>query len=208
MRIQRTTEKHKRYWKNRKIDWRKQYQNANHPHRLFIAAILKNLEWGSCFELGCGAGANLINLVRQNPGKMVGGADISKDAIDVCNKTFKGGVFKVSSADDIMMSDEATDIALSDMLYIYVGPAKISKYVEELKRITRNYVLLCEFHHKSFLKRFWLRWRWGYNAYNWENLLKKHQFDDIRILKVPVEVWPEEPQQTFAHIIMARAPKK
>ena len=208
MRI-RSTNKWKEYWEQRKIDWKESYQNWDHPHRFLITNILKSLPWLSLIEIGVGGGANLMNILRGTQGKQVGGIDVSQDAIDLCNKTFKGGLFKVNSADDIMLSDKATDVVLSDMCLIYVDPWQIDRYIKEIKRITRKYVVLCEFHSTSWWNRVALRINSGYNAYDYKKLLTKHGFYDIIIYKIPEEAWPGgQPQKTFAYIIVATVPKR
>jgi len=209
MRLFNTTNKWKKYWEDRKIDWKESYQNWDHPHRFLITEVLRPLVWISLIEIGVGGGANLMNILRKLPGKQVGGVDISQDAIDLCNKTFKGGVFKVGSADDMMMSDKATDVLLSDMCLIYVDPFKIDKYIKEIKRVTRKYVVLCEFHSDSLWNRTALRINSGYNAYDYKKLLKKHGFYDIISMKVSEKYWPGgSPQKEFAYIILATVPKR
>jgi len=202
----RTTKEHAKYWKDRKIDWNKEYLSTwNHPHRYFITSILAQLNWVSLIEVGCGAGANLVNIIKQIEGKQVGGIDINPDAIELAQNTFKGGMFKVSQLNDIILSDDSTDVVLSDMVYIYVGRWKIDEYIKEIQRITRNYVVLCEFHSESLWERFKLKWTSGYNAYNWKRLLEKHDFVDIKVYKLPDEAWPgQDPKTNLRRIIVAR----
>lgn len=210
MKFFRTTNHQKKYWAERKIDWKVSYLDTwNHPHRALLVDILKRYEWMSLIEVGCGPGANLVALVNAIPHIQVGGVDVNADAIKLAEQTFKGGVFKVNSADDIMMSDKSTDVVLADMMYIYVSPRQINKHVKELKRISRKLVVLCEFHSDSWLKRLSLKVRSGYNAYNWPKLLTKHGFEDIIKVKIPPEAWPGgDPQKTYGYIVVARRPKR
>lgn len=204
----RTTKEHSQYWKNRKIDWKKEYMLTwNHPHRYLISGILKSFDWVSLYEIGCGAGANIINIIKTIPGKVLGGCDISADAIELVKESFKGGRFNVCPADDVLMSDDSSDVVLTDMCLIYVSPLKIHKHIEEIKRIARNNVVLCEFHNESFWQRFLLRVRSGYNAYNYKKLLEKHGFYDIDIYKVPDEMWPGAKNDKFRFIIKAKVLK-
>jgi len=209
MNLFKTTREHEKYWTNRKIDWKTSYFDTwNHPHRFLISDILKRLSWISLIEIGCGGGANLKNILESVSGKQIGGIDINKDAIDFCSKNFVGGMFKVGSGEDVMMSDNSTDVVLSDMSLIYVGPMKINKYLNEFKRIGRKYVILCEFHSNSLWNRLALRFNSGYNAYNYRKLLSKHGFYDIFIQKIPESAWPGgNPQKTFGNIIVAKIPK-
>lgn len=210
MKLFQTTKKWVKYWSERKINWRDHYVSTyNHPHRHIISSILSQFNWGSLMEIGVGAGANLINIVKKIPGKQLGGIDVSADAIKTAEECFTGGYFKVGGVEDIPMSDNATDVILSDMCLIYLDPRTIDKAMSEIKRVARNYIVFCEFHHNSWFKRLKLRLTSGYFAYNYKTLLEKHGFYDIIIRKLPPESWENhDPQKTYAYIITARVPKR
>lgn len=210
MNLFKSTEEHKKYWKDRKINWQTSYLDTwDHPHRKVLSYMLKRIPWFSLMEIGCGSGANLKQIVKTIPGKQLGGIDINKDSVDLAKETFKGGVFFQCSADDIMMSDKSTDVLLSDMTLIYVDNWNIRRYLKEIKRVTRKYVVLCEFHHKSWFKRMHLKLTSGYNAYNWEKLLTSEDFYDIISYKLSEEEWPGgNPQKTFGQVLIAKVPKK
>lgn len=209
MKLLRTTERWKRYWRDRKIDWKVRYFNWDHPHRFLISAALTRFNWLSLMEVGMGAGANLANILQHFKGKQLGGIDINADAIDFARKNFTGALLKVNSVEDIMFSDSSTDVVLSDMCLIYLGPRRIDKAISEIKRIARNYVVLCEFHHTSWFQRFWLKITEGYNAYDYRKLLEKHGFYNIEIYKIPTEYWEGgKPQETFGYITIARVPHR
>lgn len=203
-----TTKQHSKWWQDRKIDWKTSYTDTwNHPHRDMISYLLGKIRWYSLMEVGCGSGPNLLNILKKYPGKQLGGIDINPDAVKLAQETFAGGFFKVGSADDIMMSDNSMDVVLTDMTLIYIGPRKINKVIKELKRVSRHYVVLCELHSDSIFDRIRLRLGSGYNAYNYEKLLKKHGFNDITLIKIPPEVWDGKPQKPYGFIILARVPK-
>jgi len=205
-----TTNQHKKYWKDRKIDWKTSYLDTwNHPHRKLIIAALRGFHWVSLMEVGVGGGANLYNILKNFKGKQIGGIDVNKDAIELAQKTFNGGLFKVNSADDIMLSDNSTDVMLSDMTLIYVSPLQIMSYLKEIKRVARNYIVLCEFHSDSWWNRLALKINTGYNAHNYRKLLTKLGFYDIFTYKLKEEDWPGgNPQKTFAYLIIAKVPKR
>lgn len=205
-----TTNQHTKWWQKRNIDWKKEYLATwNHPHRLFICALLKTFSWRSLFEVGCGAGANILALVKNFQDIQLGGVDINPQAIEVLQKTFSGGIFKVNDGMDIMMSDGASDVMLTDMYLIYVGRFKILKQLKEIRRISRRTVILCEFHSTSLIKRLKLLLTTGYHAYNYKKLLEKLGFYDIMIIKIPKEYWPDDPKlASFRYIIKATKPQK
>ena len=209
MRFLRSTAHHKKYWIHRQIDWQKDYSSTwNHPHRFLISGILKTFNWVSLFEIGCGSGANLINIVKSFQGKTIqlGGSDINPEAIRVAQETLKGAVLKVGSGDDVIMSDDSADVVLTDAFLIYVGPREIDNYIREIKRITRSYVVLCEFHSTSLYDRIKLKWKSGYNAYNYIKLLQKHGFYDIVLYPIPEKLWPGDTYPSF--IVKARIPRR
>ena len=205
----RTTKSQTKYWEDRSIDWEKEYfKTWDHPHRFIITAILKGMDWYSLMEIGVGGGANLANIINYIPNKRLGGIDVNEKAIELCQKKFKSGYFKVGSAEDIMMSDKSTDVLLSDMTYIYVGPFKIKKCIEELRRVARSEVLLCEFYEPNFFKRIWLYLKEGYFFYNWPKLLQKYGFYDIMVVPMPEKAWEGGLQSKYNFIIKAEVPKR
>lgn len=204
-----TTEDHKKYWRDRKIDWNTQYlQTYNHPHRQLIMWALQSMPWVSLWEVGCGPGANLVRIAKEMDNKQLGGSDVNADAIDLAKKTFKNGLFHVESVEDMLLSDSAVDVVLSDAALIYIGPTKIKKTIKEMVRIARNHIVLCEFHGTSWWKRLWLRLTTGYNAYNYESLLEEAGCYDIQMVKITDEFWSGFPWSTWGYIIKCKVPKK
>lgn len=200
-----TTNKHKRYWQERKIDWQTSYLDTwNHPHREIILAALNSFRWYSLWEVGCGPGANLVKILKSLPDRQLGGSDLNADAIALAQKTFAGGKFNVESVEDLLLSDDAVDVVLSDATLIYIGPTKIKKVLHELTRVARNHIVLCEFHSANPFKRWWFRWKTGYNAYNYRKLLEDAGCYNIQMVKIPPEYWPGYPWEKFGYVIIAR----
>ena len=209
-----TTKQHANWWKRRKIDWNKDYFSTHtHSHRKVILHFLGQIPWNNLLEVGCGGGANLINIARYFPNKYLAGNDVSKEAIEFCKEVFAKHnppvYFTNSPADDMLIGDKNTEVLLSDMVYIYVSSKDIGRHIREIKRVARDYVVLCEFHSESWWKRMRLKLFTGYNAYNWEKLLTKNDFQDIIKYKLTKEDWPNSKlQQEFAHIFLAKIPKR
>lgn len=202
-----STKKHADYWRNRKIDWKEAYQSTvDHPHRSLIVWMIKNIPFVSLWEVGCGGGANLIKIVKELPGKQVGGSDVNEDAIKLCRETFQNGLFHVEEGNNLMMSDKSVDLILSDMCLIYVDPLHIDSYLKEFKRVGRSYIVLCEFHSKSWWKRQKARWG-GYHIYDYQKRLEKLGFYDIMCQHIPEKMWPGTDNNTeFRTIISAKIP--
>lgn len=208
MKLFNSTNRWVNWWTNRKIDWKEHYMNPEHPHRMLIVEVLKRLNWFSLIEVGCAAGANLVAIVKNIPNRQIGGVDVNPDAIEYAKKVLTNALLKVNPADDIVLSDQALDVILSDMTMIYITPNKIGKHLKEFKRLSRRYLVLCELNSTNWWTRFAIKWKEGYNAYDWKKLLEKHDYFDIQLYKIQPEFWPESDlQQKHGYIIVARTPK-
>lgn len=202
-----TTKKHSKYWEDRKIDWKTSYFDTwDHPHRDLIVSVLKGMNWQSLWEVGVGGGANLMRIMKDIPDKQLGGSDVSPDAIEFLQQTFKGGMFQCEAGGNMMMSDNSVDITLTDMCLIYVDPRHIQKYLKEIYRITRNNIVLCEFHSESWWQRLKARIG-GYHVYNYKKELEKAGFYGIIVQHIPEKYWPGTDKNTqFRAIIVATKP--
>ena len=202
-----TTKYYSKWWVRRKVDWNKDYlQTWKHPHRQFISVLLSRFHWISLYEIGCGGGANLVNIIKTHKGKQVGGSDINADAIEICKSALQGAHLRVGSAEDVMMSDNSTDVVLSDMCLIYISNP--NKAIKEMKRVARHYILLSELHSESFYGRMRLRIKSGYHAHNYKKLLEKHGFYNVEFIKMTEEMWPGgNPQKDYGYFILAQKPK-
>ena len=197
--------KNEEYWKNHKADWVKSYWDTrDHPHRALILEKLKKIRCGSLCEIGCNCGPNLSRIKEAFPAIQIGGMDINPTAIETAKKLLPNGNFDVSNAEDIFLSDRSVDVVLTDACLIYVRPHKIKEVIKEIRRVVRNNVLFVEFHSKNPLIRLLLRLK-GYYAYNYEKLLDKYDFWDIKIEKIPKGSWPDSKGwERFGYIISAK----
>ena len=171
------------------IDWKKDYLSSwNHPHRQLLVDVVKGYgrNVGSICELGCASAPNLVKFAKEMPGLQLGGADPVPEAIDMAKKVLPGAIFDVRSADNLYFADNSVDVTLTDMTCIYLSPFVIKKALREMKRITRSFVVLCEFYHPSMLMREALRFTSGYHAYDYPKLLEKAGFYDVKVYKIPL----------------------
>lgn len=203
-----STNQHATYWRGRTYGWEEYIKTWSHPHRSFLTSLLAQMPWVSLFEFGCGSGPNLVNITTNLNGRpmQLGGVDINPKAIEVAEKTFNHGHFRTGDAKDVLMSDKSVDVTLSDMFLIYIGPTKIKQYLKEMRRITRNYVVLCEYYDPSWFRRQWHRLVSGQHVYNYPALLEGLGYNDVVVVKVPrFEV---DHDWRFRWVIIAKPPKR
>src|SRR3990167_2224241 len=204
-----STHQHSEWWKRRTINFENEIKTFNHPHRLLICNFLRMMNWNTLLEVGFGGGANLALIAQVFKGRKLCGTEINKEALAFVKTKFKGLDARECPITDIFMSDKGVEVTLTDMVLIYVGPSNIMKALGELKRVTTDYVLLCEFHHKNWFKRQWLRIRTGYQSYNYKKLLQKLDFYDIITHKLSLKDWPDaKNNHDFRTIILAKVPKR
>jgi ubiquinone/menaquinone biosynthesis C-methylase UbiE len=205
-----TTKQWTNWWNERQIDWKTAYLDTwNHPHRNMIVEALASFRWFSLLEIGCGPGANLVNIVKHFKDVQLGGIDINKDAIDLARQYLNGALLKVGSSEDIMMSDNSVDVVLTDMSLIYVDPFKIKKVLKEIKRVGRGYVVFSELASDNYWEQGKLFFESGLHAHNYKKLLEENGFYDILKIKIMPEDWPNSvKQQKYGYIILAKIPKR
>lgn len=198
-----TTKNNKKFWANRKINWTEHYFNPDHPHRAYIIALLKEMKFTSILEAGCGAGANLYRIRSVFPNIEIGGIELNQDAVDECRKRVANAVIEQGQIDNMYFSDKSADIVLTDAALLYYGSWKIKKALKEIDRVARKGILFCELYSPSWFERLMVRFA-GYNAHNYPKLLKKMGYHDIRVYKIPKEVWPGGPWEYTGYFILAK----
>jgi len=204
MRIK-STKQFSEWWRKRKADWQFHHLSTwNHPHRGLIVQALKSFPWFSLWEIGCGAGANLVRLVKELPGHQLGGSDINADMIELARKTLTGARFHCENITDMLLSDNSVDVMLSDATLIYVDPFTIKKVLHEMVRSARIAVVLVEFHSTSWWERLLFRLRTGYNIYNYQKLLEDEGCFDTQMYKIPKEIWDDKEWSRYGHIIISK----
>jgi len=196
-----------RYWRKRKIDWQAAYTStADHPHRDFLIEILRRFWFRNLLEVGCASGPNLIRIKRAWPGTHVAGVDLNADAIAQAKRSIPDGAFEVRPADELYFTKDSADGTITDACLIYLDRKRIRKALGEIARVTKYFVVLCEFHSESWLSRLALRMASGYYAHDYKKLLESMNYYDIQVIKFPKGLWPGLPWEKYGHFIIARCP--
>ncbi len=190
-------------WKTRHIykgsNWVKGYCGSiDHPHRqLLIDKVVSYAPFESVLEIGCNTGPNLFLLAEMFPEAQLYGMDINSRAIKEGKRWFeemgiKTVLLSTGKADRLnKFRDASIDVVFTDAVLIFIGPDRIEKAIEEMKRVARKAIILNEWHRESNSKGgergLWLDGRWIYDY----GLLLVHFFppDNVRIKKLPTGLW-------------------
>jgi ubiquinone/menaquinone biosynthesis C-methylase UbiE len=210
-------------------DWIESYwKSRDHPHRTFLAdKIGKFFPIRSVLEIGCASGPNLYNIARKFPDADLRGIDINPMAVQKGNEWFRqesisNVKLEVGRAQELaQFADKSFDVVFTDAVLIYISPDEIEQLVKEILRIGRA-VVLCEwqlfsvwlalllnayyclrlkseaFKFKSASHGFFV----GHWVRDYRILFKKFvPKENIRIHKLPKEMWDDKGWQTWGVII-------
>lgn len=185
--------------------WRRRHEpslveltaSAAHPHRDFlISQIAKWTPFESVLEIGCNAGQNLLLLAGKFPGVIFRGIDINPRFIEVgkewcAREGVKNVLLQVGRADDLAsFADRSVDITFTDATLMYVGPDKIGRTFQGIKRVTRKALVFNEWSldvTDSSERSLWYDFHW---VHNYSLLLEKHVAGSkIRMTRLPKNMW-------------------
>lgn len=113
---------------------------------------LRQLEWNSLLEVGCGFGRVLRALRAAFPDRLLVGGDFSFDQLQHAVGYLAGqqvGIAQVE-AHRLPFADRQFDIVLTSSLLIYVHPDELPMTLREFKRVGRRSLVLVE-NAKDFL---------------------------------------------------------
>lgn len=195
-------------WGNQKDEWVRSYWDSqNHSHRNFLIERICKFPPSNILEVGCNCGPNLYLLAKKFPNARIIGIDINPLAIQSGNGWFaEEGISNVKlldgKADELgQFQDQSFDVVFTDAILIYIGPDKIKKVIEEMLRVTRQTLILLEWHcfdSKSDPLGVYV----GHWMRDYETLLKEFVPEKkIQVIKMPEELWSDENWQKYGGII-------
>ena len=204
------TKARERQWATRSIA-EGYWQNRDHPSSHYLAERIAAYQpISSILEVGCASGPNLYLLAKKFPQAEIMGIDINRAAVEYGNRRFaEEGITNVrllaGQADELgEFQDRTFDIIFSKAVLIYIGPDKIQKVIQPMLRMAGKALVLMECHCFETDKD--PEGRGFYYGGNWlrdyHALLKQFVPEDrISVTKIPGDVWPGEPWQTFGAVI-------
>ena len=208
----REDERERSDWGKERGDWIKGYRDSlNHPHRSFLVETISRFNPSSILEIGCNCGPNLYLLAKKFPDAEIIGIDINPMAVEKGNEWLaQEGILNVGlsvgKADELdQFQDKSFDVVFTDAVLIYIGPDKIKEVMKNAIRIARRALILMEWH--SFEPQD--KDPYGLGVYehgiwkrDYSSLLKQFVIEEqIRVTKIPEEVWPDENWKRWGGVI-------
>jgi len=181
-----------------------------------ILTALKGREFESILEMGCGQGDNLRAINEKYPEVKMWGCDIdetrTESASKVPNTTIK--------LKDITDTDEPFkrkfDIVFLAATLMYIPEEKIGQVIKNIKKSAKKEVILIEinvfdepkehveweYDDKADVKDRRYKYK-GYSMRDYEVLLRKNGFKNIKLKKIPRALWPGINYKDDGYIISA-----
>ena len=140
------------YWKGRGQVYMEEILNSGYLEReIFFQNMLinylKQIEFNSFFEAGCGFGWNIRRVKEEFPEKTVGGVDFSLSQLQNSKRYLNGNSIRVINGDNCSLpyKDNAFDVGFSLGVFMNIHPSKIKSALGEMIRVSRQYIVHIEY---------------------------------------------------------------
>lgn len=124
------------------------WQSRTAPARRAIAETIAGLDGESLLEVGCHAGANLWAAAQVRPFARLAGTDLSPTVLAEAGRRLAAASLlvelKTAAATDLTFDDKSFDIGLTSVTLVCVGQEEIDASLDEIIRVTRQWLVLCE----------------------------------------------------------------
>jgi len=142
----------KRWWKTRdeaQSSAQGYWNQRTFPARTAIAEEIAKLEGASLLEVGCHAGPNLWAAAQLKNFNRIAGIELSPTILDFTSRILPEALNRPvelheAAADKIPFDDKTFDITLVSAVLLCIGPDDIMASLEEILRVTKNWLILCE----------------------------------------------------------------
>jgi ubiquinone/menaquinone biosynthesis C-methylase UbiE len=142
----------KEYWSDRGRVYMDEILSSGYLEReIFFQDMLirklKDLEFKSLFEAGCGFGWNIKRVKDEFPETHVGGVDFSLPQLVNSKKYMDSYNALVSRGDatQIPFCDDAFDIGITVGVFMNLHPSKIKNALKEMIRVSKKYIIHLEY---------------------------------------------------------------
>lgn len=158
---------------------RNTYVDESKP--LFFHELFRKYNLQRVLECGCNIGLNLRHAA-EDPAIQVWGIDIQATAIQRAREAMPKAQFITGSLLDIPFKDGYFDLAFTCGVLIHVPPEGLGGAMDEIYRVSNNYVLCAEYHDETEVT---VPWR-GHEAALWRRnygQLYLERFPDLELVE-------------------------
>ncbi|MBF0483565.1 MAG: class I SAM-dependent methyltransferase [Candidatus Omnitrophica bacterium] len=139
------------YWNTRGVSYYSEFFDSEYyKYEIFFQDLLikelKNLNFSSFFEAGCGFGWNVKRVKKEFSAVRIGGLDFSAPQLENSKKYLPEieMPFKVGDACAMPFEDDAFDVGFTMGVFMNIHASKIDKAIDEMCRVAKKYVVHIE----------------------------------------------------------------
>lgn len=194
-------------WANQQINgfyW----ESVNHPHRKMLVSAILRYSPDSVLEIGCNTAPNLYLLAKKIPNGRLNGIDVGMSAIEegkklLARESVRNVTLDIGRADDLSrFADKSFDVVFCDAVMIYIGKDKIERVTNEMMRVTKRAIVLCEWHDPHAGPRGRFLYKKGYWVRDYASLFNgRNRTTAILIEKITRDIWDDDYWSKYGHII-------
>ena len=168
------------------------------PMMQIVANELKEIEFDSVLEIGCGCGENLAAIERTFKDKKIMGVDVNLERLDIARKNTNVELYW-ADINDLEIADKSFDVVFTNALFCMLRPEEIEHGIKEMVRIAKKYLILIELNSPM---------RFGKTGADrtgadWKQLFKELG-SEAKLKKIPADVWGVSPWLRDGYIITVK----
>lgn len=152
-------ENQKDYWQSRGMVYMDEIMSSNYLDREvffqnMLVDYLKQIEFDSFFEAGCGFGWNIKRVKDEFPAARVGGVDFSVSQLSNAAKYVQPHEMSLVQSDicNIQLEDNFYDVGFSLGVFMNIHPDKIKQAASEMIRVCGKYIIHIEYDENNTTK--------------------------------------------------------
>jgi ubiquinone/menaquinone biosynthesis C-methylase UbiE len=141
----------RKYWEGRAETYMQEFLNSGYSDREgffqnLLIDQLREMDFDSCFEAGCGFGWNVKRVKEVFPDKKVYGLDFSITQLRQLKPYIAKARIPVVNGDNcyLPLKDNAIDVGLSIGVFMSIHPNRIELALKEMIRVCRKYIIHLE----------------------------------------------------------------
>lgn len=162
-----------------------------------VAQELKGKKFNTVLEVGCQWGENLVAIRNKFSKAVLVGIDIDDEKLRYALDNIDNIGFLHGNVIRMGYEDGSFDVVFTEALFCMLGRDEIEKALDEIVRVSNNYIILVELDLKE---RIGLA-EGGRTGANWEQLLKERGMLEITKRKLTPEEWAVNPWLTYGYVI-------
>ena len=170
--------------------------SSGYPHRATLISLLGEIDHkDSLLDIGCGFGANIININKTFPHLQITGLDINPKMLAQLglfiedNKLQNIRLQRHNLNNLLPFADNSFDIIIADAVLMFIPNNKIDFVLSELVRVSKNAIIIHDFSCRKIRGSKYLGGRWVHNYFERLTKFSAHTALDERHTEFSGPTW-------------------